>query len=171
MTEEEKYYREKVWPRVLASIAQWVQEFPQQERDRARKDFLLAEIEKVREAFIQGCAELALRKDDLTYWSEKRLASLEKRMYKLGMDVKIVTGRLESISPEMIARARRYPIDTLVTVRHGKALCPFHNDKHPSMDVRKNFYYCYSCNASGDVIDLAMHVRGITFKEAVNQLQ
>ena len=33
-----------------------------------------------------------------------------------------------------------------------KIICPFHNDKNPSMliDLKNNFYYCFGCNASGD---------------------
>lgn len=35
---------------------------------------------------------------------------------------------------------------------NGKARCPFHNDKHPSMQVDER-YYCFGCHATGDVID------------------
>lgn len=35
---------------------------------------------------------------------------------------------------------------------NGKARCPFHNDKHPSMKVDDR-YYCFGCHATGDVID------------------
>lgn len=37
--------------------------------------------------------------------------------------------------------------------RHGKALCPFHNDRHPSLYVADDHYYCFACGAHGDVID------------------
>ena len=38
--------------------------------------------------------------------------------------------------------------------RRFKAICPFHPDSHPSMqiDPEKNFYHCFSCNAGGDTI-------------------
>lgn len=29
--------------------------------------------------------------------------------------------------------------------RHGKALCPFHNDRHPSLYVANDHYYCFTC--------------------------
>ena len=39
--------------------------------------------------------------------------------------------------------------------RQGKALCPFHNDRHPSLYVADNHYFCFACGAHGDVIDFA----------------
>ena len=30
--------------------------------------------------------------------------------------------------------------------RNGMACCPFHNDKHPSMKIDRN-YYCFACGA------------------------
>ena len=37
--------------------------------------------------------------------------------------------------------------------RYGKALCPFHNDRHPSLLVADEHYYCFACGEHGDVID------------------
>ena len=36
-----------------------------------------------------------------------------------------------------------------------KIICPFHEDKNPSMivDLSNNFYYCFGCNASGDAFN------------------
>ena len=54
-------------------------------------------------------------------------------------------------------------------VRH-MALCPFHNDKNPSLhfDLKKNRYKCFACGASGNVIDLVMRYNNMEFKEAIN---
>lgn len=51
-------------------------------------------------------------------------------------------------SVTMEAVAERYGL----TVNRGKALCPFHNDTHPSLFIRKDFFYCFVCNAGGDQI-------------------
>ena len=53
--------------------------------------------------------------------------------------------------------------------RHHKALCPFHQDRHPSLhfDIKRNRFKCFSCGASGDVIDLVMRYMNIGFKEAM----
>ena len=37
--------------------------------------------------------------------------------------------------------------------RYGKALCPFHNDRHPSLYVADDHYYCFACGEHGGVID------------------
>ena len=54
-------------------------------------------------------------------------------------------------------------------VRH-MALCPFHNDKNPSLhfDLKKNRYKCFACGASGNVIDLVMRYNNMEFMEAIN---
>ena len=47
--------------------------------------------------------------------------------------------------------AQVYGID----VNHyGMALCPFHNDRHPSLYVSDDHYHCFACGEHGDVIDL-----------------
>ena len=35
--------------------------------------------------------------------------------------------------------------------RNGLACCPFHDDKHPSMKIDKN-YHCFACGVGGDVV-------------------
>ena len=36
--------------------------------------------------------------------------------------------------------------------RNGMALCPFHEDHHPSMKLDERFH-CFGCGADGDVVD------------------
>ncbi len=36
----------------------------------------------------------------------------------------------------------------------GMIRCPFHEDKHPSMKLNEDYFYCFGCGASGDVIEL-----------------
>jgi hypothetical protein len=38
--------------------------------------------------------------------------------------------------------------------RHKKAICPFHNDHHPSLSFKNQRFKCFSCGEGGDVIDL-----------------
>ena len=39
-------------------------------------------------------------------------------------------------------------------VGHGNmACCPFHNDHTPSMKLNEDYFYCFGCGATGDVID------------------
>ena len=53
--------------------------------------------------------------------------------------------------------------------RSGMALCPFHDDHHPSLQLGDR-YYCHACGASGDVIDLTAHLLGISPFSAAKKL-
>ena len=54
--------------------------------------------------------------------------------------------------------------------RQDKALCPFHNDRHPSLYVADDHYYCFACGEHGDVIDFAAKLFGLPLYEAAQQL-
>jgi len=51
-------------------------------------------------------------------------------------------------------------------------LCPFHDDKSPSMFVSpaKQIYKCFSCGAGGDVFSFVMNYHKMTFPEAIKHL-
>lgn len=54
-----------------------------------------------------------------------------------------------------------------------ECLCPFHNDRHIGsfkVSPRKNIYYCFACNASGDSIGFLMEHAGLSFTDAVRYL-
>ena len=53
-----------------------------------------------------------------------------------------------------------------------KGLCPFHSEKTPSFHVLqdKGFYYCFGCQAKGDVFDFVMNTQGVQFYEALAYL-
>ena len=53
--------------------------------------------------------------------------------------------------------------------RNGMCVCPFHNDKNPSMKVDRRFY-CFGCGATGDVIDFVSRLHGIGSREAALML-
>ena len=59
----------------------------------------------------------------------------------------------------------------LEVVRH-KALCPFHDDHHPSLsfNVRKNTFRCFVCDAHGGTLDLVMRTLHKDFREACEWL-
>ena len=54
--------------------------------------------------------------------------------------------------------------------RQGKALCSFHNDRHPSLLVADDHYYCFACGAHGDVIDFAANFFDLPLYEAAQRL-
>ncbi|MDY2762406.1 MAG: CHC2 zinc finger domain-containing protein [Faecalimonas umbilicata] len=52
---------------------------------------------------------------------------------------------------------------------NGMACCPFHNDRHPSMKIDKN-YHCFACGVGGDAIDFTARLFGLTQFEAAKKL-
>jgi len=52
------------------------------------------------------------------------------------------------------------------------ACCPFHNEKTPSFSVSsdKQFYHCFGCGASGNVISFLMEYSHLEFVEAIEML-
>jgi DNA primase len=57
-------------------------------------------------------------------------------------------------------------------VNNYQGLCPFHTEKSPSFSVSpiKQFYYCFGCQAKGDVFKFVMELEGLTFYEALKEL-
>lgn len=53
---------------------------------------------------------------------------------------------------------------------HNRYLCPFHNDRHPSISVKGQRWTCWACGASGDIIDFTKQYFGIGFRDAVVKL-
>jgi DNA primase len=53
-----------------------------------------------------------------------------------------------------------------------KGLCPFHNEKTPSFNVRpdRGSYYCFGCQKGGNAITFLMEMENLTFPEAVRAL-
>ena len=54
--------------------------------------------------------------------------------------------------------------------RYSKALCPFHNDRHPSLYVADDHYYCFACGEHGDVIDFVGRLFQLSPYDAVRKL-
>lgn len=56
--------------------------------------------------------------------------------------------------------------------RNFSACCPFHQEKTPSFSVSqtKQFYHCFGCGVSGNVIGFMMAYRNLDFREAIIEL-
>ena len=54
--------------------------------------------------------------------------------------------------------------------RSGMACCPFHDDKNPSMKLNEEYFYCFGCGATGDVIGLTARLYNLSPKEAAEKL-
>jgi DNA primase len=53
-----------------------------------------------------------------------------------------------------------------------EGLCPFHDERSPSfgIDPTKKVYYCFGCQASGDVFTFVQETEGVDFKGALELL-
>ena len=63
--------------------------------------------------------------------------------------------------------AERYGIEVK---RGGMVCCPFHDDKNPSMKLNEEYFYCFGCGATGDVIDLTARLYNLSPKEVAEKL-
>ena len=54
--------------------------------------------------------------------------------------------------------------------RGNMVCCPFHNDRTPSMKLNEDYFYCFGCGATGDVIDLAAKLFGLSSYDAAKKL-
>lgn len=53
--------------------------------------------------------------------------------------------------------------------RNGMAVCPFHNDKNPSMKLDRRFH-CFGCQADGDAVDFVSRLFELPSKDAAMKL-
>ncbi len=68
-------------------------------------------------------------------------------------------------------------VSQYVTLRNAgsgsmKGLCPFHDEKSPSFNVRPSHgtFHCFGCGEGGGVIDFVMKIDGLGFIETVERL-
>ena len=78
-------------------------------------------------------------------------------------------GSFETVKQSVTVReaAQMYGIEVN---RNGMACCPFHDDKHPSMKLNEEYFYCFGCGATGDVIDFTARLYNLPPKEAAEKL-
>lgn len=66
-----------------------------------------------------------------------------------------------------IAAAEHYGIEVN---RSGMAKCPFHSDQSPSLKLNNEYYYCFGCGTTGDVIDFVARLFQISNKDAAEKI-
>ena len=70
----------------------------------------------------------------------------------------------QSVTTRQAAESYGIPVDS-----HGMAVCPFHDDRRPSMKVDETFY-CFGCGATGDVITFTSRLFGVSPASAARKL-
>src|SRR3989304_7954958 len=91
-----------------------------------------------------------------------------------------VTGLLEEFEKDaikdkidIIALFREVGVELKQKGKGFTGLCPFHDDKTPSLSVdrEKGLYNCFGCGESGDVVTLVEKTKRLSFKDALKFLQ
>ena len=54
--------------------------------------------------------------------------------------------------------------------RSGMAVCPFHDDRNPSMKFYGRRFHCFGCQADGDAVDFTARFYGIPIRDAAEKL-
>lgn len=101
-----------------------------------------------------------------------KLLNKEIKRYEMELNFKNV-GKGNRITQGDIERAKAYPIESLLPNTHNNktnCISGTHEDKHPSMDIRNNFAYCYSCGWHGDTIAIFVKLHGTDFVTSVKTL-
>ena len=70
------------------------------------------------------------------------------------------------VTPKEAATMYGLPID-----RSGFTCCLFHNDHHPSMKLYPDHYHCFSCKATGDVINMTAQLFHLSQYEAAKKME
>lgn len=107
---------------------------------------------------LRGCSPISLTKDPRAklIWEIRSLQTPEVR---------------GELTDTMIEKARAFPLERLVEPKNEYILCPFHSDRKPSMWVRNGFGFCFPCQKTLDAIGYMMHVKALSFPDAVKALQ
>ena len=54
--------------------------------------------------------------------------------------------------------------------RNNMVCCPFHNDRHPSLKLNEDYFYCFGRGATGDVVDFTARLLGLSAYESAQRL-
>lgn len=73
---------------------------------------------------------------------------------------------------DIVALAGEYLPNVTRSGSKFKALCPFHDDHNPSLELNpdRQSYKCWSCGAGGDVFDFVKEIERVEFPEALRML-
>jgi len=116
-----------------------------------KKHYRYGTIKKILSKFNQDKENFL--EEDILIESKSRTTQERKR------DVKITSGITNKIVQKIsiIDLAERYGLK----VRGNKAICPFHKDSNPSLnlDDSRGLFYCFGCGAGGNIIDFVYLLR------------
>jgi chromosome segregation ATPase len=151
--------KEKHYQRKLNELYEELNELNRHQSEMSRLLIRFSDSKETRD-FILSC----LRD------TEKDIRKVEKSIRSLASNSNKKAGS-NWITQEMIENAKNYPFSSLIELKRNMALCPFHDDRRPSLSVKNNRFHCFGCGLSGDTIKFVMLRDGLSFPEAVRLLQ
>lgn len=170
-------FRRETMPATHQAINQHIADYPASFRQMARLRYLEDVLEDlVLETLDMRIAIYEARDETNRLYLEAELFDKTAEISKYNM--KIASFRRPrkahvGITNHDIGRAREVPCNKLVEVnRTNMALCPFHDDRTPSMRWYRdsNRLYCFSCNRGWDTISFLRERDGLSFVQAVKEL-
>ncbi len=116
-----------------------------------------------------------LPKEEVSAYMQHHIQEIRKCFYKIDNLKKVIAESLFptgegkfSLSRAIIEEAREVKIKNIYPVKRNMAKCLVHKpDSKPSMSVRGNRAYCFSCGFKCDVIEFAMILHNLNFRDAV----
>lgn len=93
----------------------------------------------------------------------KRIVGIQQHKYQ---------PKVGGVTDAMVARAKEFPIEEMYDgrLRKGCGLCPFHQEKTPSFNIKNNKFTCFGCGEHGDAIDFYMKTNNCNFIQAVKNM-
>ncbi len=93
----------------------------------------------------------------------KRIVGIQQHKYQ---------PKVGGVTDTMVARAKEFPIEEMYDgrLRKGCGLCPFHQEKTPSFNIKNNKFNCFGCGEHGDAIDFYMKTNNCNFIQAVKNM-
>lgn len=115
--------------------------------------------------------KMAKKSIDILYFGWRYQVHVEK-ILRLQGRILGMKNPINTITDDMIERAKEHPFSELIELKGNRAKCPFHDGKSStSFSVKDNRGYCFGCSWKGDTIEFVMQKDGMTFPEAVKYLQ
>lgn len=89
---------------------------------------------------------------------------------KVNMDSNIIEQIRQSV--DLLELIKEYVPSVKRSGRTYKACCPFHREKTPSFSISpdKGLFYCFGCQAGGDIFEFVMRIENLSFNEAARKL-
>ena len=141
-----------------------------------RRSFLACEIMLHAEA-VNNLLSLLAGKDSLNReliftWMKDHKEAIKQREKEISCLKPVNDNPRKGLTNDMILKAREYPIKKLLSnpVKNDMTRCISHDDRNPSMSIKNNRAYCFSCKFRGDSISVYMHLNNADFKTAVKNL-